>query len=382
MSPLLPSIREEFKLDYTQTGFMLAALNLTMGFANLPAGWLADRVGRRLLITISICGVGLFGLLIGFVQSYWMMVALLVLFGAISGGYHVSASPLIAASTEPKKQGSALGLHMIGGTGSLLVAPLAAVSMAAVWGWRGPYIALSIPIIIFGVVFYVLLGRKLSAKEKSPDTVSVRAETMPATDSDAKAMPKPTRRGVLVPFMVLTVLAGALLWTPIAFLPLFLTDKFGASQIAVGVFVSTVALGGFISAPLGGYLSDRFGQVRVMVILVALAAPLIFLLNVVPYGVLLGALLIGVGMIAATRIPIGESFIITHAPERHRSMILGVYYFSAQEFSAVLTPVLGKLIDLTDFTTAFNVAAAVMLVVVTGCSIWLWRAEKAKPIAA
>ncbi|MBI4296711.1 MAG: MFS transporter, partial [Chloroflexi bacterium] len=262
LSPLLPSIRKEFGLDYTQTGFMLAALNLTMGLANLPAGWLADRVGRRLLITITISGVGLVGLLIGFAQSYWMMVALLVMFGAVGGGYHVSASPLIAASTEPKKQGSALGLHMIGGTGSLLIAPLAAVSIAAVWGWRGPYVALSIPIIIFGLVFYVLLGRRLGATKKNETVIAGVGETERLTNSDGEPITTPTRWRVLVPFVVLSVLSGALLWTPVAFLPLFLVDKFGASQIAVGVFVSIVSLGGFLSGPFGGYLSDRFGQVK------------------------------------------------------------------------------------------------------------------------
>ena len=373
LSPLLPLIREEFQLDYTQTGFMLAALNLTAGLANLPAGWLADRIGRPLLITISICGVGLAGLLISFSHSYFMMVVALILFGAVGGGYHVSAPPLIAASTEPKKQGAALGLHMIGGTGSLFVAPLVAVGIAGLWGWRSPYLVLSIPVTACGLLLYVLLRRRLARKETAgPVPVG---ETKSAATTAVKP-PAKTNWPRLVAFLVLSVLSGALIWTPVAFLPLFLVDELGATQTEVGVFVSLTAVGGVISGPFGGYLADRFGPARVMAVMLLLAVPLVLLMNIAPYGIALGAVLVGIGMIATTRIPVAESFILVNAPARHRSTVLGIFYFSGAELGGVFTPAIGAIIDRYGFSTAFILSAAGTLVVVLVCSIWLWRASK------
>ncbi len=79
--PLLPMIRSDFALDYTQSGFVVSAFNLSYGIAQLPAGWVTDRVGPRLMITISICGVALAGLLIGFSQTYVMLIVFLILMG-------------------------------------------------------------------------------------------------------------------------------------------------------------------------------------------------------------------------------------------------------------------------------------------------------------
>ncbi len=374
LSPLMPSIRKEFALDYTKAGFMLSAVSLTSGIANLPAGWLADHIRRRLLITITICGVALAGLLISFAQTYIMMVVFLVLLGAVGGGYHVSAPPLIAASVEPKKQGSALGLHMIGGSSCHFLAPLIAVGIAAVWGWRSPYISLSIPVFIFGIIFYILLGRRVADEKKSERTTTGERKTERKVSSiQSDAVPSRMHWGPLISFLTLSVLCGAVSYTPIAFLPLFLVDKFGASQEMAGVFLSIVSAGALMAAPLGGYLSDRLGPVPVILTMFSLAAPLIYLLNLVPYGVALGAVLVAIGAISSTRMPVSESFVISHTPERYRSTVLGIYYFGGSEIGGALTPVMGNLIDRFGFYTAFNIGAAATLIITLVCAIWLWR---------
>ena len=67
-TPLLPFIRKEFSLDYTQAGLVISAFSLAYGIGQLPAGWLADRIGNRWLITFGIVGVCLIlaGLAFGF----------------------------------------------------------------------------------------------------------------------------------------------------------------------------------------------------------------------------------------------------------------------------------------------------------------------------
>ncbi len=59
-------------------------------------------------------------------------------------------------------------------------------------------------------------------------------------------------------------------------------------------------------------------------------------------------------------------------PLRHRSTILGIYYFSAMEGSGVLTPVMGYLIDHFGFYLSFTMAGAALLAVTLACSIFLW----------
>ena len=98
--PLLPLIRDSFALDYTRSGLVISAFSLSYGIGQLPGGWLADRIGPRILITIGICGVALAGLLVGLSQTYIMMLVFLALMGVLGGGYHPASAPLISASVE------------------------------------------------------------------------------------------------------------------------------------------------------------------------------------------------------------------------------------------------------------------------------------------
>src|SRR3989338_9461464 len=70
MNPLMPMIREDLGLNLTQSGLVMSAFTITNGFAQLPAGWLADRVGVRVMILLSITGVAAAGFFIGFSNSY------------------------------------------------------------------------------------------------------------------------------------------------------------------------------------------------------------------------------------------------------------------------------------------------------------------------
>ncbi len=99
--PLLPYIRDGFELSYAQAGIVVSAFTLSYGFAQLPPGWLADRVGRARLITVGIAGVAAAGAVAGVTTSYWGLIAALILMGIAGGGYHPSASPLITARCRP-----------------------------------------------------------------------------------------------------------------------------------------------------------------------------------------------------------------------------------------------------------------------------------------
>ncbi len=366
--PLLPFIRDDFALDYTRSGLVISAFSLAYGFGQLPAGWLADRIGRPILITIAICGVALAGFLVGISQTYTMMLVFLVLMGLAGGGYHPSSPPLISASVEPKNRGRALGFHMIGGSASFFLAPLIAAAIASIWGWRGPFIVLAVPTMIFGIIFYVLLGRRVATK---------KAEHR-ITSSDTETPPTPGHRRRLVLFMILTTFIAAVMFSVISFVPLFMVDHFGISKEAAAVFLALVFSAGFLAGPLGGYLSDRLGQVPIILVVSLVAGPAIYLLNFMPYGPYglgIGALLVILGMIQYVRMPVSEAYIIGHTSERNRSMILGMYYFGGMEGSGVLTPVIGYLIDQFGFYLSFTIAGATMVVVTLAASIWLWGSQ-------
>ena len=78
----MPMIRNDFGLSYAQAGVLMSAFSLSSGISQLPSGWLADRFGPRLMVLLSVTGVAVAGLLIGFSHSY----VALVVFGRTSHG--------------------------------------------------------------------------------------------------------------------------------------------------------------------------------------------------------------------------------------------------------------------------------------------------------
>lgn len=290
------------------------------------------------------------------------MIVFLALMGVAGGGYHPSAAPLISASVEPKNWGQALGVHLIGGSGSLFLAPLIAATIAVTWGWRGPFIGLAIPAAVFGTIFYVILGRRADTSKTQ--------QMMTDHHDETPSPPGSLRR--LVAFMILSTFTQAVTFSTIAFIPLFMVDHFGVGEEAAAAFLAIIYSAGFWAGPLGGYLSDRLGRVPVILASCFIAGPVIYLLNLAPSGLGIGALLLIIGMVMYIRMPVSEAYIVGQTSERHRSTIFGIYYFSGMEAGAVLAPVMGSLIDQLGFYSSFTIASAAVVAVTLTCSVFLW----------
>ena len=360
--PLTPFIRDDFALDYTQAGLVVSAFTLAYGIGQLPAGWVADRIEPRIVVTIGICGVAVAGFLVGLSQTYILLIVFLALMGIAGGGYHPAAPAIIASSVEPEKRGRALGLHMIGGSASFFLAPLIAAAIAGVWGWRGSFIGLAVPAMVFGVAFYVLLGRQAAFKKAEAKT----------TIGQTEAPSPPGRWRRLVWFIILSTGSQAVVFSVLSFIPLFLVDQRGVSEETAAALIALVYSCGLWVSPLGGYLSDRLGRVPMILAVCFMVGPVIYLLNLAPYGIGIGALLVLIGVFMYVRMPLSEAYILGQTSERYRSTILGIYYFSSMEGGGVLTPVMGYLIDNFGFSTSFTIAGAVVLGVTLVCSIFLW----------
>lgn len=362
LTPLLPYIRDGLSLTYTQAGWLVSAYSLAYGISQLPAGWLSDRIGPRIILTIGVAGVGVAGLLIGFAPTYIMLIVFLVLLGVAGGGYHPASAPLVSALVEAKNRGQALGLHQIGGGIGFFLAPLIVAGIASAFGWRGTFLTVSIPSIAFGIVLYMLLGRLGYVKKTN--------QKMPA--SHTEIVQRPRRLRTLATALILGIAIMALVNSTVSFIPLFIVDHFGGvDNEAAAAMLSLFYLGGLWAGPLGGYLSDRLGSVPVIIAAGFIAGLTIYLQNVVSLGTAFSAVLIILGTAMHLSMPAVESYIIGHTLEHKRSTVLGIYYLGSRGGPAI-APLIGYLIDRYGFYTGFSVVGAAMAVVTLVCAILLW----------
>jgi FSR family fosmidomycin resistance protein-like MFS transporter len=142
-----------------------------------------------------------------------------------------------------------------------------------------------------------------------------------------------------------------------SYLPLYMVDHHGISTKYAGLVVSLIAGTGIVGAPLGGALSDRFGRKQVIFACLILAGPLFFAVIRSPYGAPLILSLILYGMITSARMPTMESLIADVVPVGRRTTVLGVYFFLGMETAGLMTPVVGRFIDVYGLDPVLTVLA-------------------------
>jgi MFS family permease len=349
LQPLLPMLRDAFKLDYASAGLLLSAQGLALGFGQLPISALADRVSKRLMIAVGLIGVGLTGVAIAFSTSFWQLVPLLVLTGVLMATYHAPASSFLAGAYSTARRGRALGTHVIGGSLAFVAAPVLAVTVASITGeWRPAFLALSAFPILGGVLMLYLVARypepKLAANNRDRDQVNA----LRALRSIGPLV------GVALAEQLLTA-------SMFAFIPLFIADRHGVPSNLAGLSIIFMTGIGIVVSPLAGAISDKFGRAPVLVFATATVGPLILALTYVPRGslIVLIVVLLLYGLSMNARMPVLESLFADAIPAHRRSTVLGLYYFIGQESSGLATPIVGRLIDVTDATFAFTLLGVI-----------------------
>jgi MFS transporter, SHS family, lactate transporter len=368
-NPLLPTIRTAFNLNYSGASYVTLAFALSGGAGQLPSGWLGDRIKPAILIAIGTLGVAAGGILVGLSQTYIMLLVCLVIMGLMTGGYHPAATPLIISSVDPKMRGRVLGIHLVAGNSSFFVAPLIAglvITLIPGWSWHGPYIILAIPTAIFGLIFYIYLTQKGGKLHADAARRKMASENPP----------QPGFKRRLIAYLCMMILGGGVANSLNSFLTLYMVDQLGASDARAATLISILYLPGVFGGPIiGGWISDRIGSVRVVVVTGIISGLVLFALRSVTLGFGLYAVLFLIGLNMAVRGPVTEVFIMSQTPARNRSTIYGVYYFTMQYTGAVFAPIMAIFIEHFGFKTMYTYAAIITSVVAVVTSFFILDAK-------
>jgi MFS family permease len=289
----------------------------------------------------------------GLSHNYLMLLISLILMGLLGGGYHPAATSMISSLVEPKRRGQALGYHMIGGGASYFLAPLAAAGIAAAWGWRGTFITLAIPTVVFGILLHVLLGRRMPVNKAAPKVTAGSTETPPV----------PGRLCRLIALVTLSTFNQATIMAVVSFIPLFLVDHFGINKGMAAASISLVYFMGLWAGPVGGFLADRWGKVKLLLALCFISGTIIYLLTLAPSSLVIGILLALTGIAIYFNTTAAQTYIVDQVSERFRATALGFYFFGNMEGSGILTPILGYLIDRFGFDLSFTITGASLIAV-------------------
>jgi MFS family permease len=174
LAPLLPFVRAEYGVSYTEIGLALAAFNIVSAALQTPAGFLVDWLGARVLLVVGlIVGASAF-VIAGLFDSFWLMVAMFALAGVGNTVYHPADYALLSHHVPADRIGHAFSFHTFAGMLGSAVAPASLLMMQNVWGWRGAFIGA-------GVLGFAVAGILLAVRDNNAAPVPA---TPPRATSD------------------------------------------------------------------------------------------------------------------------------------------------------------------------------------------------------
>lgn len=252
---MAPFITDDLHLTAAQKGLMLSIPIFAGAFMRFPLGLLAQYIGRKraTLVEMSLIAVAmLFGYF--FVHTFNDLLAMGTLLGIAGASFGVALS-LGSGWFPPRYKGLAMGLVGAGNVGtavSVLVAP----PLAQAYGWQTVYgfaaIAICLPMIVM-IVF---------AKEP-PDLdahASFREHIACLFEKDGWAFS-----------IIYGVTFGGFIGLT-SFLPSYYYDQFHVSKVQAGQLTMLAAFMGAALRIFGGWISDRWGGVNTLTVVIVTVA--------------------------------------------------------------------------------------------------------------
>jgi MFS family permease len=358
---LLPLIGRELDLSYSQIGLIMTCQHIAGAVSNIPGGMFVDTVGRKgFLLALSLFWVGFPYMLMGFANSYWMLLLCVSLVGIGNNLWHPTAIPTLA-SRFPGRKGLVLSIHGMGGNVGDAIAPLVIGALLATLTWRQVVFVNVVPGVLIACLILVFLGSLRLAGEA--------AERRPAKEGQGQTLAEYFRglrellrnRNVIL----LTISSSFRTMTQaglLTFLPVFLAYEMGYSPLWVGACMFLLQAAGFAASPIAGHLSDRMGRRSILISSMAMTAVVLLFMAVAGKSSLFIFFIAVLGFFLYAVRPVLQAWILETTPKKMGGTSIGVL-FGAQHIGSALGPVMGGLIaDKYGIMAAFYFLAATIVV--------------------
>lgn len=335
-------ITKDFGLSPAQKGMIVAIPILGGSFFRLVLGVLTDRIGpkKTSIIGMSVSMIPLiWGWLFGTTLTELYFIGILL---GVAGASFAAALPMASRWYPPHLQGLAMGIAGAGNSGTLF-ATLFGPRLAEQIGWHNVLGVALIPLAIVFIIFVLI-----------------------AKDAPSQPAPKPIKeyfnvfkqKDALYFCLLYSVTFGGFVGLS-SFLSIFFVDQYDLSRVRAGDFVTLCVAAGSFFRPVGGFIADKIGGVRLLTFLFIGVALTMLGVSQLP-SITFVTILLFVGMMC---LGMGNGAVFQLVPQRFQEeigMVTGIVGAAGGVGGFFIPNILGTLREITGtYATGFLVYAGI-----------------------
>ncbi|GAA2512843.1 MFS transporter [Streptomyces gobitricini] len=272
------AISAYFSLSSGQTGLLTTVTLVVSAVGGVLAGILADRIGRVKALMITVITYALFTVLCGFAPNYETLLVFRALQGLGFGGEWAVGAILVAEYASAKHRGRTLGgiqsAWAVGWALAVIVYTLVFHFLDPDTAWRVMFWTGALPALLV-----IWVRRNV---EDAPHAAEIRRSS-----GERGSFTAIFRSGMLRITLFATLLSTGVqggYYTLATWVPTYLKNDRGLTVVGTGGYLTFLISGAFIGYLTGGYLTDRLGRKRNIVIFAVLSAVCILAYTNIPSG--------------------------------------------------------------------------------------------------
>ena len=249
--PILFIFTEELGLSLTQQAAIAMVITLSGTFLQPVVGYFLGRIGKTSMLSYGLVWVAVGMSITGWITNIYLLMAVIGIAGLASSVYHPLGSA-VATSLTKGSHGKSLSVFMTIGGFATMFTPLVAVPMATTYGLKS-LVVLMVP--GFFVAYFL--------KKAKIDEIEYISKEKESKDKSKKKIEMHNKIWFSLVIVIATfkVLVSR---TMIVFGVQLLSLK-GIELITAGIILSIHLFIRSIGTLTGGFLSDKFGEKKIMV---------------------------------------------------------------------------------------------------------------------
>ncbi len=183
-----PSIKQALGVNNTTMGFLLGSFFWTYALMQLPAGWLVDRFGARIMYPIAVCWWSLFTSLTAVANSVSMLFGFRLLLGAGEAAAYPASARVVSRWFPTHERALASSIFDSGSrAGNLVAIPLCAWLIAS-FGWRASFVVTGLLGFVWAVAWLAIYRKPELHPDVTPEALREVAESRGTSPTDEPPM--------------------------------------------------------------------------------------------------------------------------------------------------------------------------------------------------